>query len=391
MGSPFLGFSVSGGIVISNIAVVRDSYYATITWTTSVATTSKVEYGTTTGYLETPVTNASLVTSHSVMINRAGSGLVQNQLYHYRVGNIAATSVSTDQNFTTVRLAQMQIQAFAGLSPAFIDALADGTSGQKQNLIGSPYSFKNLDVNAGSVFSDAINGYVNIWLWGNRVSLNCGSTITANGGNGGDAANACCAAFSGGNGGNGSSGGGGGGAGPFQSGGAGGTFGGSGDGGTIPCCCLGIYTAGSGGFGYAFEGWDGGSALGGLSPLDGGSGSGTGCSPSDAAGGGGGAGGMVAGIINELVSCSGGFMSAQGGTGGSGFACNPGNPGNPGYVVIYTRKYDGTLVDAGGVPIFIVPVIKAPGANSYTYGSYITNNPCGPGALTDTWDYLYQP
>ena len=74
---------------------------ATITWTTDVASSSQVEYGTTSSYGNSTTLNPALVTSHSIGL----SGLSPNMLYHYHVkstdaaGNLAT---SPDYTFTTL-------------------------------------------------------------------------------------------------------------------------------------------------------------------------------------------------------------------------------------------------------------------------------------------------
>lgn len=75
---------------------------ATITWTTDLPSTSRVDWGTTTSYLgaTSPLFEPSYVTSHSVTI----TGLVTATLYHFRVGSAPGGSLatfSTDQTFTT--------------------------------------------------------------------------------------------------------------------------------------------------------------------------------------------------------------------------------------------------------------------------------------------------
>lgn len=74
---------------------------ATITWTTNESTSSRVEYGTTTGYGSATVLDTTLVTLHSVDLASLASGT----LYHYRVTSTdqaGNTAVSGDQSFTTV-------------------------------------------------------------------------------------------------------------------------------------------------------------------------------------------------------------------------------------------------------------------------------------------------
>ena len=54
---------------------------ATITWTTDQASTSQVEFGTTTAYGSLSTASASLVTSHSVLL----TGLTPGTTYNYAV------------------------------------------------------------------------------------------------------------------------------------------------------------------------------------------------------------------------------------------------------------------------------------------------------------------
>jgi len=72
---------------------------ATITWSTDLASTSQVEYGTTSGYGSSTTIDSNAVTSHSVAI----SGLSPGVTYHYRVksGNAGGTTASGDYTFST--------------------------------------------------------------------------------------------------------------------------------------------------------------------------------------------------------------------------------------------------------------------------------------------------
>lgn len=73
---------------------------ATITWTTNEASTSQINYGTTTGYGQSTTLNSALVTGHSHGL----SGLTASTLYHYRVRSKDAAgneAVSADGTFTT--------------------------------------------------------------------------------------------------------------------------------------------------------------------------------------------------------------------------------------------------------------------------------------------------
>jgi len=91
----------TGGPVISSIAASSiTTSGATINWTTDVASTSQVEYGTTTSYGSSTTVNSNLVTSHSVAL----TGLSANTLYHFAVlsTNSGGTqSVSGDSAFQT--------------------------------------------------------------------------------------------------------------------------------------------------------------------------------------------------------------------------------------------------------------------------------------------------
>ena len=73
---------------------------ATIAWTTNEASTTQVDYGTTTSYGQSTTLNSTLVTSHSVSL----SGLSTGTLYHYRVRSkdtVGNEAIGTDNTFTT--------------------------------------------------------------------------------------------------------------------------------------------------------------------------------------------------------------------------------------------------------------------------------------------------
>lgn len=84
--------------VISGAAAAT-SANATITWTTNQASTSEVQYGTTTAYASASPVNSALVTSHSVTL----TGLTGGTVYHYRILSTNASGVratSGDLTFT---------------------------------------------------------------------------------------------------------------------------------------------------------------------------------------------------------------------------------------------------------------------------------------------------
>ncbi len=74
---------------------------ATITWTTNEASTTQVDYGTTTAYGSSTTLNASLVTAHSATL----AGLQAATIYHFRVRSLDAAgnvALSGDATFTTL-------------------------------------------------------------------------------------------------------------------------------------------------------------------------------------------------------------------------------------------------------------------------------------------------
>ena len=82
----------SSGPVISGVSVGSiTTSGATVTWTTDVAATSQVEYGTTTAYGTLTTLNSSLATSHTVSL----ASLSTNILYHYRVHSKNSGGVET--------------------------------------------------------------------------------------------------------------------------------------------------------------------------------------------------------------------------------------------------------------------------------------------------------
>jgi hypothetical protein len=86
---------VISGIVSSNITLNS----AVITWTTNEASSTQVQYGTTTAYGSTSALNSALLTGHTITL----TGLSASAIYHYRVISKDAagnTATSTDNTFT---------------------------------------------------------------------------------------------------------------------------------------------------------------------------------------------------------------------------------------------------------------------------------------------------
>jgi hypothetical protein len=104
---------VISGITASNIT----NGGATITWATNEASSSQVEYGTTTAYGSSTTVNSTPVTSHSVGL----TGLAASTTYHYRVKSAdAAANLATsgDNTFTTT--------AAPDTTPPVISSVASG-------------------------------------------------------------------------------------------------------------------------------------------------------------------------------------------------------------------------------------------------------------------------
>lgn len=87
---------------------------ATITWSTSEAANSRIDYGTSSSY-GSASTSASLVTSHTIRL----SGLAPATTYHYRVQSADAASnaaTSSDLTFTTENLPDTTAPGISGIS-----------------------------------------------------------------------------------------------------------------------------------------------------------------------------------------------------------------------------------------------------------------------------------
>jgi len=96
-------------IQVSTANITKNS--AQIDWTTNVAATSQVQYGTSTSYGTTTPLDSTMVTMHSVSLG----ALTTNQTYHFRVVSTADGQLvnGSDQSFTTATNAA----AITGISP----------------------------------------------------------------------------------------------------------------------------------------------------------------------------------------------------------------------------------------------------------------------------------
>jgi len=91
--------SAEQAIYISNVVATASAASATITWTTDVASTSRVDYGITSAY-GNYVYDSSLVTSHSLTL----AGLRGGTIYHFKITSTRSGSndgVTADSAFVT--------------------------------------------------------------------------------------------------------------------------------------------------------------------------------------------------------------------------------------------------------------------------------------------------
>lgn len=96
----WFGNDVTGPTIVDVRAENVGSTTADIKWSTDEASTTQIDYGTTTSYGSTTVLDSTLVNQHSVPL----SGLASNTLYHYRVRSIDPSgneTVSGDYTFQT--------------------------------------------------------------------------------------------------------------------------------------------------------------------------------------------------------------------------------------------------------------------------------------------------
>jgi hypothetical protein len=96
---------------ISSVSSSPGTTTATITWTTSPAADSLVNYGTSTSYTNSSTYSSSYVTSHSVNL----TGLTASTTYHYQVvSSDSSVTTSSDYTFTTIATSGGSIQTGNG-------------------------------------------------------------------------------------------------------------------------------------------------------------------------------------------------------------------------------------------------------------------------------------
>jgi phosphodiesterase/alkaline phosphatase D-like protein len=142
--------------VLSAVAATPAATTATITWTSSKTATSRVDYGTSAATLTLNVSNASLVTSHSIPL----TGLTAGMTYYYRVtsvdssGNTVTSPISTSApaSFTTTLTAPPVITAVSvtpGLTTATITWTTDALSTSRVDY-GTAQGSLTLNTTAGT-------------------------------------------------------------------------------------------------------------------------------------------------------------------------------------------------------------------------------------------------
>ncbi len=174
------------GIISSSVTTTA----ATVSWTTSEGSDTRVEYGTTTGYGSTTSLNTSLVTSHSQTL----SGLSTSTPYHYRVisqdaaGNVA---VSGDNTFTTLAVPDTTAPAISGMTvsthPGFATTITwatdEGATSQVEYGTTSGYgSFSSTNTTLGTSHSVTLSGLSDATTYHFRVISQDGAGNTATSG-----------------------------------------------------------------------------------------------------------------------------------------------------------------------------------------------------------------
>jgi len=146
--NPPASFTTQGSAppVLSGLAAVPGpNGVATVTWTTSTATTSVVNYGTTSSSLSLNVSNATLVTSHSMTL----TGLTVGTTYYFR-----ATSVDSSGNSVTSPVS-------TGPPASFVEEVTTSTS--IWTMAATPATVDAGDPNSvevGTKFQSDVPGYV---------------------------------------------------------------------------------------------------------------------------------------------------------------------------------------------------------------------------------------
>jgi hypothetical protein len=148
-------FATLGAPAISAIVSSPTSTTATITWTTDQASSSQVNYGTTTSYGSQSAFSSTLVTAHSVTIN----GLTPGTNYNFDVVSANGSSISsTSGNSTFTTTASPVISAVAS-SVTSVSATITWTTDQSSSSAvnyGTSTGYGSSGSGAGSVTSHSV-------------------------------------------------------------------------------------------------------------------------------------------------------------------------------------------------------------------------------------------
>jgi len=170
--------------IISNIqAIGVTNNSATITWTTDLPSSSRVEYGTSTSYGTLTPLDSTPVTSHSVTL----TGLAQKTTYHYRVLSANENGTSTSSDFTFKTLGPPSIIGTPSVTTTQTTATVTWTtdipsSGLVNYGLTSSYGSQAVDPNSNTTsHSVTISGLTALTTYHYRcVSANAyGSTQTS--------------------------------------------------------------------------------------------------------------------------------------------------------------------------------------------------------------------
>ncbi len=172
------GGTGGSGPVISSVSVSSiTTSSANVTWTTDVAATSQVEYGTSTAYGSLTTLDSNLVTSHSVSL----AGLTTNTLYHYRVHSKNSSGIETisgDAVFQTSSVTDTIPPTISITAPAN-GAAVSGT------VTVSAIASDNVGVTGVQFFLDGANLGSGLTAapysvpWDTTTATNAGHTLTA--------------------------------------------------------------------------------------------------------------------------------------------------------------------------------------------------------------------
>lgn len=151
-------FSTSPCPAISGVSVSETATTATVTWATSAASSSQVNYGTTAAY-GTDVSDPTLVASHSLALNSLACGTT----YHYQITSAIAPGNSASSNDATFTTGTCQISITAvSVTPGANSATMSWTT----NVAGTSlvnygataqYGYSGTDLSSVTTHSLTIN------------------------------------------------------------------------------------------------------------------------------------------------------------------------------------------------------------------------------------------